>query len=101
MSEDNLEAHMLHCNPKKRPGNLIGHISEHDGIRRSEQACYIIEKYNPETAKDMAVLLYGNMQPSFFENKMIDYYPMFWENKKLVDFCLKESQENHDGFYGP
>lgn len=92
-------AHMVHCRPDKRPGNLIGHISDHDGTRRSEQACYIIEKYNPENAKDMAAILYGNIQPILAGNEMHSYYPMFWEDKKLVEFCHRESQTTLDGHF--
>ncbi len=92
---DDIEAHMVNCNPKDRPSNLINHISEHDGTRRSEQACYLIEKFNPETAKDMAFIMYGNEQPTVAGNKMIDYYPMFWEDKKLVDFCRTYAEEKY------
>jgi len=99
MKDEYVEAHMVHCQPSKRPSNLINHISEYDGIRRSEQACYIIEKYNPQDAKDMAFILVGNKQPTTAGNKMHDYYPMFWENKKLVEFCHNESQTSHNGHF--
>ena len=98
MDDDNfIEANMVHCQHDKRPGNLIEHISDYDGTRRSEQACYIIEKFNPENAKDMAAIVYGNLQSTVAGNPMHDYYPMLWEDKKLVDFCYNESQksENH------
>ncbi len=91
--KDFVEAHMVHCQHDKRPGNLIGHISDYDGTRRSEQACYIIEKFNPENAKDMAAILYGNLQPTVAGNPMHGYYPMLWEDKKLVDFCKKDMRE--------
>jgi len=94
-----VEAHMVHCKPSNRPSNLINHINEHDGIRRSEQACYIIEKYNPQDAKDMASILVGNKQPTTAGNEMHDYYPMFWEDKKLVEFCHNESQTQHNGHF--
>lgn len=84
-----IEAHMAFCS--QSPGNLIGHISEHDGTRRSIQACYIIEKFNPQNAKDFAKIIYDNN----LEKGIIGWnLPMFLENKDLVDFCQLESQKS-------
>jgi len=82
-----LLAHMKYCNPKNRPSNLINHSSDYDGIIRSEKACYIIEKFNPQNAAEIAMILDGNRQWVTGDNRMVWYYPMFWEDKKLVKFC--------------
>lgn len=92
--EEPIEAHMVHC--AEGFGNLIGHISEHDGTRRSAHACYMIEKYNPQDAKDTAKIIFdNNIQRGIIGWNM----PMFWKDKELVDFCHMESQEQHSGFY--
>lgn len=83
-----VEAHMVHCS--KGPGNLIEHISEHDGTRRSIQACHIIEKFNPQNAKDFAKIIYDNN----IEKGISWNLPMFWENKELVNFCQLEAQKS-------
>lgn len=94
--EEPIEEHMMFCSKIKEKPNLIDHISEHDGIRRSLQACHIIEKFNPETAKDLAdVIMENNLQRNIIGWNL----PMFWDNKDLVDFCYKESQTQHDGYY--
>ena len=94
--EKPIEAHMKNCIKIDENPNLINHISEHDGIRRSLQACQIIENFNPQNAKDFAKIVHdNNIQKGIIGWNM----PMFWDNQQLVDFCHKESQVQHDGYY--
>jgi len=70
-------------------GNLIDHASKHDGTKRSAQACHIIRKYNPKTAKDVANILAGDRNRNVKTIEDVEY-PMFFDNKKLVNYCKKE-----------
>lgn len=84
-----IEAHMKYCS--RGFGNLISHISDHDGTRRSAQACYIIEKHNPQNAKDLAKIIHDNN----LEGTRIGWeMPIFWKDKELVDFCELGSQKS-------
>jgi hypothetical protein len=77
-------------------GNLINHMSEHDGTRRSAQACFIIKRFNPKSAVDLANVIRENK----LEENIIGWHlPMFAESDRLMHFCKKEA-EQHDFYNG-
>lgn len=77
-------------------GNLINHMSERDGTKRSAQACFIIKRFNPKSAKELADVIRENK----LEENIIGWHlPMFGESDKLVHFCKKEA-EKHDFYNG-
>lgn len=80
---------MITCDDKF--GNLIGHSSEHDGTIRSAKACYIINKYNPKSASDVADILIKNRNKEIKTIEDVEY-PMFFEDKKLVEYCEKQEK---------
>ena len=69
-------------------GNLINHSSEEDGIKRSAKACYIIKTFDPQTADELKEILKDNNN---YASKWIWHisYPMFFNDKQLVDYCKK------------
>jgi len=72
-------------------GNLINHSSIHDGTVRSAKACFMINKFNPKSAEEVANILKKNKKDikTIYEKE----YPMFFEDKKLVNYC----KEYHKG----
>ena len=89
-NEEDIEHHMIFCHEGFK--NLIGHASEEDGLKRSAKACYIIKHFNPQNAKDMATVLVTQL------NRREGYYPMFFEDRDLVNFCHVRAMEWADRY---
>ena len=73
-------------------GNLINHSSNRDGTIRSAKTCYIIKKFNPTNAGDVAEILIKNRAKkvkTIYDKE----YPMFFNDKRLVNFCLKTDKK--------
>jgi len=75
--------------------NKIKHFSEWDGTRRTYRAEYILKRYNPKTAKEIAKILYEGMNQ---ECKTIYdvQYPMFLKDKNLVKYVTESRPESPD-----
>lgn len=83
---------MEHCKNIDRKPNLIEHMSIHDGTRRSLQACHIIEQFNPQDSVDMARIL--KRENTMVLGRLSYRIPLFWDIKRLVLFCGKESRKS-------
>ncbi len=77
-------------------GNLIEYPDEHDGIKRSTQACFIIKKYNPQSVKDISNVIQKKKRK---ENIVGWHLKIFNKSDRLTNFCKKEA-EIHEFYNG-